>query len=501
MQHEQNPLDQFLKEQVDNAHFDFDESYWEKASKMLDEQEQNDKKIAWWKRTGIVALFVTLILTIGYFITNKFDNKENQITQTPSSTQHSYEIDEKIPRENYDNNKDTTKFNYNTQNTDNHINNNNNSTNYLSNVENKTTSKQSRKNINNNNTNTELKDIYPPNEIDTNKKNDEKEERYSTEIVYEKTNKHKGIFAKNKKVENINRSNKHKEIAKLENQIKNEQELKNKVWVNNQWMTPIDTQILYSPTPIDPSISNPRLVPSLKDYVAHKNDSAIITYHFKKDTASVPIINNIEKDTALVSSKLSTLHLYLQLSAAINKGFVGNINTNKTWGISPVLSLGFGKQLNNRFCLLVQPGFTYFNAVNMEKKTRNYMYSFGIDSSNFVVSYKKMYQLQLPVGVQYSIFNKQSLLAMIGLSYILNVQNKVYDKGTTYSTTGYRDGINPLDIFIEMGYNYQINKKIQLQAAYYQGLKNLTQQEYFKTQNANKQKGIHISVRYNFIKK
>lgn len=502
MQHEQNPLDQFLKEQVENAHFDFDESYWEKASKMLDEQDQNDKKLAWWKRTGIVALFVTLALTVGYFIINKDDKSQKQFSQSAPKIQHTYEIDEKLNIEdtNNVNNKVSTNKN-NIQNTEYQTNTNNYSTKNRSNIDNNNTSKKGKVKVKNNISNVEVTDFTPSNNPHSNHKISSNEKDNSTENTKGNTKRLNRFFAKNKIAKNINESNKVNEISKSEKQTKNEIAQKEKVWVNNQWMTPIDTQILYTPTPIDPSISNPRLVPSLKDYVAHKNDSAIITYHFKKDTTVTPIVSKIEKDTALVSSKLTTLFLYMQLSAAIMKGFEGNINSNTTWGISPTLSIGFGKQLNKRFSVTVQPGVTYFNAVNMEKKTKSYMYSFGIDSSDFVVTYKKMYQLQLPLGVQYHIFNKQSILAMLGLSYILNVQNKVEDQGKSYTTTGYRDGINPLDIFLQLGYNYQINNRFLLQVAYYQGFKNLTQQDYFKTQYENKQKGILLSLRYNFIKK
>lgn len=492
MQHEQNPLDQFLKEQVENAHFDFDESYWEKASKMLDEQDQNDKKTAWWKRTGIVALFVTILLTVGYLITNKNNNNDKQLTQTNNKIQHTYELDEKLISIDINNeNKEILKRDNKSLNTDNQLDNNYISSNNLSNFDKKNTS------------NTETIEKIPANESDAKQKNTSTEKEIVSEITKINTKKNSRLIAriKNKAANDINRSKMEEGNAKSEDLTNNGIEQKNKVWVNNQWMTPMDTQILYTPNPIDPSISNPRLVPALKDYVAHKNDSTVISYHFIKDTVTSPIFSKIEKDTALVSSKLSTLYLFLQLSAAINKGFEGNLHSNTTWGFSPLLSLGFGKKINNRISFIVQPGLTYFNAVNMEKKTRSYIYSFGIDSNDFVVSYKKMYQLQLPVGVQYHIFNKQSLLAMIGLSYILNVENKIEDQRISYNTTGYRDGINPLDIFMQLGYNYQINNRFILQAAYYQGFNNLTQQEYFNTQNKNKQKGILLSVRYNFIKK
>jgi hypothetical protein len=81
---------------------------------------------------------------------------------------------------------------------------------------------------------------------------------------------------------------------------------------------------------------------------------------------------------------------------------------------------------------------------------------------------------------------------------VLNTSSKVVDNGKPSTQTGYKDGINPFDIFTQLGYQYRLNKQFSLLAMWQQGLTNATQQQYFNISTHNKQTRLSIGLKYYF---
>ncbi|HNF72171.1 MAG TPA: hypothetical protein PLP34_07155 [Chitinophagaceae bacterium] len=260
---------------------------------------------------------------------------------------------------------------------------------------------------------------------------------------------------------------------------------------------------------------HPRYVPGLEGYQYTQIDSVtVITYP--------PEINPkvtrelIWPDTSLrIRTRLEVLRIYLLASLNMNPGWKGNAQQSKAIGFSPGLGLGVEKQVAQKLYLSAHIGFTYSNALNSYREAVNHSYSFGIDSSVTRIEYLRILQLCVPFMIRYPVLPGHSIMALAGWMYHLDVQGTYKEAGMTsnagYSgvntktpavqtqtVSGYRNAIQPWDIYFGIGYAAQWKKNLQFQLMFQQGIRDVSKDSYFNNSQTNTQSRLSIGLRYTF---
>ncbi len=505
MQKDDNLLDRYLKDKVEEASFDFKEEYWLKASQMLDEEDRKKKRPFFWR--WVVVLGVLITAGIGTLIYSNRNNNSNKsdiaqsntspaqtpsaksyVTDSPAATDITPSAQQQVQnnpagesiREASENHSSGITKVHETAGTEtaSTIPGDKAANNAKAGKENTLTGK-GHVSPQNNQTAPAVAAIIPnePGVTPTDKKS--RKNRKDRQDISPEQKMTEDKAAKN----NINGS---KAIPD------------NTVLVNGKKMQPVDTQFYVQKHARDESIYNPRYNAALSNYITERLDSVtVLTYkRIPESTTQMPVEQAILKDTA--ARIKNALQFFLSCGANFNRGFKGNANTSVAWGISPYLTAGVEKNVSPKISLAAQIGFTYFNALNVQKKVVHYKYSFGYDSTQLSVEYHRLYQLMLPVSIAYQLNKSHSAWASIGAAYILNASSKVTDKGTSNYQTGYQDGINPFDLFAQIGYQYRLNKRLNVQAFLQQGFLNVTQKDYFNITTGNTQTRISIGLKYYF---
>lgn len=508
MKQENNELDYFLQEKVDEAQFEFKDSYWAKMENMLnDEEKPSKKRFAFWRGLSIAIglVLVGALAYIGVAIQNKSErndeiklNSKNSLVQL-SQTQ-SVKNDTLLNEERQISSASTPTIAN------------------MTNAE-EDSNRIKRKNL--------IKEDSRNNKkVDSKryKKKVAKVESLNDTTVLEKVDLKKVVKAKIAKRKHYHISQSHNtlnansasksnqntnaKIAKSENEKENSSSTTSNVHLLGNSMKAVDTTI-YTGISIEEQMKlNPRYREDLKSYVPERLEKiTIITYESNgaKTATNKDLQKELQvegtKDTISNINNLKPISLFCLLGANLNKGFKSNLPNSMPWGFAPFATLGMEKQISKKISIAAQVGFTYFNALNIEQRVQQYKYSFGVDSSEFFkIDYKKLWQLYLPLSVQYHLNSKHNLFASAGLSYSFEVNSLITDSrnSTLYPANGYRNGFNPWDVLMQIGYSYNLTNKLSALLMWQQGIMDMTKNNYFDKTQKHTQAKISIGIKYNF---
>jgi hypothetical protein len=535
MKQEHNRLDDFLQEKVESTQFEFKEDYWDKMEALLDEDQKEKRKPFFWR--GLSLFVLALMIGAGALLFPKMQHKsdkqsvaKSQFAQTSQSESvESSMIPEKTSTaqtetsSNSQSNPTTQSSQSNTiqqgdneSNTDVVKNTNNanagtsnlNSTTQLASNDVSSKSKPSKHDNEVSKSNkvepTETKhqrdNIESSNQENNTNKNRNHNERSINKLAKNKAAKTKPSSDKTDRMnETANDKSKQQRTENLNATIQS----KSSATILGKNMDAIDTAV-YTNVVKDQSNYNPRYIASLKDYVTEKIDSiTVVTFKPAENKPSASKLENNEPKADVKTSnqqKLSPLEFYFMVGANANKGIKGNAVTAIPWGIAPFVSVGLEKQVSSKLSISSQVGFTYFNGLNLTKQVNNYKYSFGVDSTTFSVTSKKLFQMYLPIALYYQFMQKHSVFTSVGLSYAFDVSSLVKEdqQSPQYNSFGYRNGFNTVDLFLQLGYQYSINKNLSAQLLFQQGFMDMTKNNYFENNQSDKQSKISIGIKYNF---
>ncbi|MCC7030964.1 MAG: hypothetical protein IT257_11720 [Chitinophagaceae bacterium] len=514
MQKDDHLLDQYLKNKVEDAIFDFKEEYWLKASQMLDEEDKKKKRPFFWRWFAIICVVVGA--GIGTFlISGKQNSKKEagQMAQQKSTSAGNPAVESSANANNTKSYVTDPPLAQTTQpvegntpdasatpsapkyptpvmsaasgpdsdqphNTKNRSHNASAAANgalataktEMSPADNKAQNKAAQQNEN----------PVQPQATESGQSVQPKRNRPGRKAV--------AIAAQKEKQASEKQS--------PDGQAKND--TKKNILLHGKTMTPKDTQTYAVRRPLDPAVSNPRYRASLSDYVADRISDSVIVYNFTPVAASPSGSSDDtgKKDSQTVHKK--GIQFYLSGGASLNKGFKGNMGTTVSAGIAPYLNVGAEKQLSSKITLAAQIGFTYFNALNVQHKVVSYKYSFGFDSTSVAVEYRKLYQLMLPVSLAWQFSKNHQLWAAAGASYVMNTANRLNNNGNISHPTGYQEGINPFDLFAQLGYQYGLSRHIAIQAFLHQGFFSTTQKDFFNLSHSNSQTRVSLGLKYYF---
>jgi hypothetical protein len=548
-----NILDNYLQQKVEEANFEFEEAHWQHALSKL-QQEDDKKPIFWWRTIMFGIAFIAM--SIGAFI---WVNKKATpaVTQLPPATLKASDTPAVAAPTITENSTTLENSNAPIQlNTD--INNDLNKTSEpISNIKNENNNiikvEPEQKNTiakNKNNFIAKIKNTLSK-DVNTDSTSNErtdaiaKIEKINPEtitpaakvlsakaIVSNVKNKIAnlvlGIKNKTKTAIKVNSEPKANELltantitkikkskaVERKNIIKdnskgNEQNkaLENITTVNDNTTANVKPAM----TPEQQQQLNTRYVKGLNNYKQKekpllKYDTIMITPSSEKTKSFVPTLAavlNTKNNTTVTggNTQIGKPSLMLNASVSIAKAPLNIYNNASNYTVNPWLSLGYYWPINNKLSIQTMLGFTYLSGLSFEYSAYKTRYNFGVDSSTYKLINKTMYQLYTPITIGYQLASKQQVFVGGGISYGFNMLNAEKDFGTSIykKTWGSTEAYRQLDAFATLGYQYQILKNMYAQFSYIQGFtditKNSIQANTITDRNSRFQIGIQIKLK------
>jgi hypothetical protein len=183
-----------------------------------------------------------------------------------------------------------------------------------------------------------------------------------------------------------------------------------------------------------------------------------------------------------------------------SRGFEGNTVSTSRIGFGYFGGFRLAYKIDKNWFVGVQPLLYSRGAVNTSVQTEKTAYDFGANADEFIVKNKALLFAEMPVSIGYRIQRHQISIGA-GLEYLVNVKSDVKDFGTTDYTPnqwGYTDGFNRLGTIALFNYAFNVYNELWLTMMVQKGFTDLTKANYFTTNSKDKNFNLRIGVQYQF---
>ncbi len=183
-----------------------------------------------------------------------------------------------------------------------------------------------------------------------------------------------------------------------------------------------------------------------------------------------------------------------------SRGFEGNTVTSSRIGFGYFGGFRLGYKLDKNWFVGVQPLMYSRGAVNTSIQTEKTAYDFGANADEFIVKNKALLFAEMPVTIGYRI-QRHQISAGTGFEYLVNVKSDVKDFGTTDYTPnqwGYTEGFNRFGTIALFNYAFNVYNELWLTMMVQKGFTDLTKADYFTTNSKDKNFNLRIGVQYQF---
>jgi hypothetical protein len=183
-----------------------------------------------------------------------------------------------------------------------------------------------------------------------------------------------------------------------------------------------------------------------------------------------------------------------------SRGFEGNTTTSSRIGFGYYGGLRVGYKLNKNWFLGIQPLVYSRGAINTSIETEKTAYDFGANADEFIVKNKSLLFAELPVTIGYRV-QRHQISVGAGFEYLVNVKSDVKEFGTmTYTPNqwGYTAGFNRYGTVALFNYAFNVYNEFWLTMMVQKGFTDLTKADYFTTNSEDKNFNLRIGLQYQF---
>jgi hypothetical protein len=189
----------------------------------------------------------------------------------------------------------------------------------------------------------------------------------------------------------------------------------------------------------------------------------------------------------------------LQVNAALSmaKAPLSSTVANNSFKPMPTIGLGYNMPLTERFQLQGLVAASYMSALRDPYTAIKYQYGFGANHQTFNISQQEVFQIQVPLCLQYQFLPKHYAGVGFGVGFKAGVLSKVKDFNTNYYVNrwGYSQFYNPFSFFGQFNYQYLINSKLALNAQYLPGFTDMTNNAF--NRNLIRDNGTRFNLGFN----
>ena len=183
-----------------------------------------------------------------------------------------------------------------------------------------------------------------------------------------------------------------------------------------------------------------------------------------------------------------------------SRGFEGNTATTSRIGFGYFGGFRLGYKIDKNWFVGVQPLIYTRGAINTSIQTQKTAYDFGANADEFIVKNKALLFAEMPVSVGYRI-QRHQISVGAGFEYLVNVKSDVKDFGTAAYTPnqwGYTNGFNRFGTIAIFNYAFNVYNQLWLTMMVQKGFTDLTKADYFTTNSKDKNLNLRIGVQYQF---
>ncbi len=173
---------------------------------------------------------------------------------------------------------------------------------------------------------------------------------------------------------------------------------------------------------------------------------------------------------------------------------------------SPTLGFTYGYAL--RPGARIQTGIRYQSRAGLDSDTTfvNRNFGFGLIDTLSRVSPQRLHQVAIPLLIDLRVHNRHYLRAGLQANVLLDasgrlIKSQATEAGVTEfsneSRWGYRQGFQPWDVNVSLGYHYYLGRGWRLGLTGLYGLRDQTREEFFGNGQVNRQVELRVQLSYN----
>jgi hypothetical protein len=181
-----------------------------------------------------------------------------------------------------------------------------------------------------------------------------------------------------------------------------------------------------------------------------------------------------------------------------SRGFEGNTASDSRIGFGYFGGCRLAYKLDKNWFVGVQPLFYSRGAINTSIETEKTDYAFGAQADQFVVKNKALMFIEMPVTIGYRVLRHQISVGA-GVEYLANVKSDVKEFGTSnYKSNqwGYTDGFNRVGTIATFNYAFNLYKEFWITLMIQKGFTDFTKAGYFTNNSVDKNFNLRIGVQY-----
>jgi hypothetical protein len=217
---------------------------------------------------------------------------------------------------------------------------------------------------------------------------------------------------------------------------------------------------------------------------------------------STPAIKDIDVNIVAACENKNTHEWMFGLLAGVSdsRGFEGNTVTTSRFGFGYFGGFRLAYKLDKNWFVGAQPLFYSRGAINTSIETDKTEYDFGANADEFIVKNKALLFAELPISIGYRV-QRHQISVGAGFEYLVNVKSDVKEFSTSVYTTnqwGYTDGFNRFGTMAIFNYAFNVYNEFWLTMMVQKGFTDLTKADYFTTNSEDKNFNLRIGVQYQF---
>ncbi len=182
-----------------------------------------------------------------------------------------------------------------------------------------------------------------------------------------------------------------------------------------------------------------------------------------------------------------------------SRGFEGNGSGSKN-GLALFIGYRMAYKIDKNWFVGLQPLIYSRGAVNTNMQSSKTEYDFGQNADEFIVHNKSLVFAELPLLIGYRVHHHQVSVGF-GAEYLINVKSDVKEFGSQQfepNQWGYVSGFNRFGSIAAFNYAFNVYNEFWINLMLQKGFTDLTKENYFPTNNKDRNFNMRIGVQYLF---